>query len=285
MRPLLNLSFLLLFGFFSLQSSLGQAEIPGPSGPSVRLSVTGSKAYATAVDVPVKPALLFTDTVNFYGKSGVVKLAKGQTTLYLVLSNMEAKCETVDTYDRKAFLQMNAPSLVPKLPKPVADEDFVALFLVQLNFDPRKVQHPPLMGALDGHLYWKDLEQVIPGAWHPKPKDFGAELTPPESIRFVGGIFTMEHPSSGDRKSRVYHKDYHTGTWAYGVCLNEQETLAKPSLFLDITRKDMLCERAMVTLTRTAAGFVAGIDVPAKGFTINGNVPISVCPASVTSKE
>ena len=112
--------------------------VKSQTGNQVKLQINGSQAYATENVAPLKSALLMLDTINFDGKSGLVRLQKGQTTMYLVLSNLDVPCDMKDVYDRKRFLQGNAPRLLPNLPTTAKDEDFVGDGRVSAALRPQK---------------------------------------------------------------------------------------------------------------------------------------------------
>ena len=70
--------------------------------------------------------------------------------MYVVVSNLDVGCEMKDVYDRKEFLQANLPKLVPKLPLTEKDQDYVAVLMYQRQYDPRRVQAPPLVSLITG---------------------------------------------------------------------------------------------------------------------------------------
>jgi hypothetical protein len=244
----------------------------------VRLQIAASPAYANGKEVPIKSALLMTDTVNFYGKSGMVKLAKGLTTMYVVLSTEEIPCEMNDVYDRQRVLRANKPRLSPKLPKVEKDEDFTAMFFFQQGFDHRKVSNPPLIGAINGELRLQDFKFIIPGGWHRQPKEEGAISVAPAEIHFTGGFFELMHPSSSAKGYQI-ERDYLRGSWAYEM------TGPAHALYFDIRKHDPPFDPSMLTLVKLESGWGARFDLSGSGFKITTDVPIRVCPANSVSLD
>ena len=244
----------------------------------VTLQITGSQTYAAKTVAPLKSALLMLDTISFGGKSGFVTLHKGQTTMYLVLSNLDVPCEMKDVYDRKAFLRANGPRLLPNLPDTVKDEDFIVIGVYQQHYDPRKVSGPPLADLISGSWHIADFYHVIPGSgWRPKPKDveqIGSVL--PSIVHFSDLVFGLQRVGAREKDYQLTGKS-DAGAWVYTRAADKTE------LYLDPRRHEVPFENSMLDLIREGDGWTATFDLNAKNFKLSGRVPLRICQPNFIS--
>ena len=256
----------------------GQVQKAAPMAEA-RIHIQKSTAYAHETDVPLKSALLMLDSINFDGKSGFVRLQKGQTTLYIVLSNLEIGCAMQDTYDRKMFLQGSKPRLSPKLPQVQKDEDFVALMLYQQHYDPRKVEAPPLASFITGQPHMLDFYGLTPLGWNPNRKEMEKLLSEyasehvnsiPEAVHFTGLLFDLAHISAGEKGYRLAGR-FDRGSWAWVL------SSAKHDFYLDITKHDPPLDPGMLTLVHEGDGWTAEFNMVGPGFKFSGHVPLDMC--------
>ncbi len=243
----------------------------------IKLQITGSTTYATEKPVPLKSAMLMLDTISFDGKSGFVKLQKGQTTLYLVLSNLDVPCELKDVFDRKRFLQGNAPRLVPDLPSTSKDEDFVILATYQQHYDPKKVSGPPLADLISGAWHISDFYHVIPGGWSPKPRDVEQYAgVAPNVVHFTEVFVGVRHMSAPEKGLTLSGKSS-AGAWTYVSTGGSRE------FYLDPTRHDAPFDKSMLDLVRDGESWTANFDLVGKAFRLSGRVPLRVCQPNFIS--
>jgi hypothetical protein len=245
--------------------------VKAQTGSQVRLQINGSQAYAAETVVPLKSAMLLLDTISFDGKSGFVKLQKGQTTMYLVLSNLPVPCEMKDVYDRKRFLQANAPRLLPDLPSTAQDEDFVVMAIYQQHYEPKKVSGPPLADLIGGAWHISDFNYLIPGGGSPKAKDAEQLAGPgPSIVHFSEVFFGLRHLAAGEKGYSLSGKS-RAGSWVYLISSESRE------LYLDPTRREPPFDKSMLDLIRDGDSWTANFDLNGKTFKLSGRVPLHIC--------
>jgi hypothetical protein len=259
-------------------SSIQQPDSP-VAAATVKLHVPGSQEYGSPKDAPAPAAVLLLDSISFDGKSGMVKLPKGMTTMYLVVSNQPVTCEMHDTYDKKTFLRGNQPGLSPKLPLPKGEQDYVAVFMYQHFYNPRKVAQPPLAEALAGRFVAKDFSILMGG----KVRFSGAEKPPAEQgavdqIEFSAAVVELLHTKFGDKPPST-RQDFGKGDWVY-------EFGAPGSiLHLNVTRDRPPFDRSILSLQRKDDTWMAEFDLAEKAYSLQGRLPVQMCAPHFSRKE
>lgn len=265
--------------------ALGAAqESPSVGKKSLRLQVPGSSLYAGPVDVPVRSAALVLDSLNFDGKKSLFHLHKGQTTMYLVFSNLEVGCELSDVYDRDDFLVHNGPKLEPKLPNLRDQKDWISVISYQQHYDPRKVSGPPLATALTATANMDDFFGVRPWNLLENARTKREPATgPPHGAAANAFHWTGSSPSAfhfgivsallfspavpeGPRKPK---HEAMSVSWTYD---NDE-------VFLDMPHKLPVDP---LVLRRDGKDWVASINITTKLFSLTGTVPVQTCAPNVT---
>lgn len=247
---------------------LGLAAAPTPT--SFQLKLTGSPVFGTGKTVVVRDAALFIDSTNFDGKSGMVRLQKAMTAIYLVISTREIGSEFTGTFEKKAFLQRNVTPL-PKLPDLSAPDDFVIIIGFNDAFDPKIRRVSMLLEDL-----WP---QTVPGAAAASPavETYGTRV---ESIHLHTVDAAVRTPSSPGKAFGNNAPFFRSGLVVHAFNPRGREA------HFQSQRDRPPFADAPVVLRREDDRWTAEVALTAKELSIHGRVPVRLRePVSRTINE
>ncbi len=234
--------------------------------PTIQLTLAGSPNFGAGSTVPVADAALFVDSTNFDGKSGMVRLQKGLTAVYLVVSSRAAGCETSGTFEKKAFLQQNrTPS--PKAPQLSDPSDYVLVIGTIDIFNPRKQS----MSTFDQALAQTPITRLTSMA----PWVRSAEVP-----SVVMSEIHMHRVAAAAHTPSMPNKAYTNNPSAFlmgGTVIEYAAGTSTGSLHLQETNDELPFTPSMVVLRREGNQWTAAVDIKAKEMRVAGTFPIRVC--------
>jgi len=231
----------------------------------LHLKLTGAAGFGTGAEMPVKDAVLFLDSTNFDGKSGFVRLQKGMTVAYLVISSRKISGATKGTFEKKAFLQTNLTPL-PELPELAAPDDYVVVIGTFDFYDPRKQATSTLQQAMAGTPITK-LTSMAPWV---------SSVSVPSVV--VDSIH-LHLSNCSARISAQPEKIYHNGSQFF---MPDRTVVAlgpeMRALHLQCRQREPPINPAPIVLQRHGAGWIATLDLKSKEITVQGTVPVRPVP-------
>ncbi len=244
-----------------------------PESPSLHVRLAGAGGFDHGTDVPVKDAVLFLDSTNFDGKSGFVRLQKGMTVAYLVISSREISGETRGTFEKKPFLQANLTPL-PKLPELIAPSDYTVTIRIFDFYDPRKQSTSTLQQAVAGQPITK-LTSMAP--WL---SSVGVPSVVVDSLHLHVVNMDASTPAQPN-------KIYDNGTQLF---MPDRTAIAFASrareLHLQCKQSRLPIDPAPIVLRREGSGWTASIDYKIKDIVVRGTFPVRLAtPVERTINE
>lgn len=239
----------------------------------LHLRLAGAGGFDRGTEVPVKDAVLFLDSTNFDGKSGFVRLQKGMTVAYLVISSREISGETKGAFEKKSFLQANLTP-VPKLPGLTASDDYTVTLRTFDFYDPRKQSRSTLQQAVAGTPITK-LTSMAPWV-----SSLPAKSVAVDSLHLH--VVNMDANTPAQPK-----KIYDNGTQLFmpdrTAIVDSPETR---ELHLQCRQTRLPFDPAPVMLRREGSGWIATIDYKIKEIVVRGTFPVRVAtPVERTINE
>lgn len=235
------------------------------AGTTLHLKLAGSAGFGAGADVPVGDAVLFLDSTNFDGKSGFVRLQKGMTAAWLVISSREIRGETTGAFEKKPFLQHNVTPM-PKLPELSVPEDYVVLIGVLDVYDPRRQETSTLQQAMAGQPITK-LTSMAPWV-----SSVSIPSVIVDSIQFHI-VDAVAHTPSAPGKEYSNHAPAFRNGGTVIVYGPDQR-----SLHLQCKREQPPFDPAPVVLRREGDHWTATLDLKSKEITLRGSVPVRLIP-------
>jgi hypothetical protein len=244
-----------------------------PQDRPLHLKLAGAGRFDTGAEVPVADAVLFLDSTNFDGKSGFVRLQKGMTVAYLVISSRAISGETAGVFEKKPFLQANLTPL-PKLPALAAPDDYTVTIRTFDFYDPRKQATSTLQQAMAGTPITK-LTSMAP--W------ISSVVVPSvvvDSLHLHIVNFNASTPSRPgkihDNGTQMFMPDRTAIVHGAGV----------GELHLQCRQTELPIDPAPVVLRRESKGWIATLDLKSKEISIRGTFPVRLAtPVERTINE
>lgn len=232
---------------------------------TLHLKLAGSAGFGAGADVPVGDAVLFLDSTNFDGKSGVVRLQKGMTVAWLVITSRAISGTTEGTFEKKSFLQRNVTPL-PKLPALTAPEDYTVVIGVSDIFDPRRQATSTLQQAMARQPITK-LTSMAP--WI-SAVEIPSVIIETIHLHVVDAV--VHAPSLPGKFLSNHAPAFRSGgtVIAYGPGVSE--------LHLQCFQKRAPFDSAPVVLRREGKDWTATLDLKSKEIAIRGTVPVRLMP-------
>jgi hypothetical protein len=244
-----------------------------PGSSALHLKLAGAGEFDRGTDVPVKDAVLFLDSTNFDGKSGFVRLQKGMTVAYLVISSREISGETKGTFEKKPFLQANLTPL-PKLPELIAPSDYTVTIRTFDFYDPRKQSTSTLQQAVAGTPITK-LTSMAPWV-----SSLPAKSVAVDSLHLH--VVNMDASTPAQPK-----KIYDNGTQLFMPDRTAiVDSPGSRELHLQCKQTRLPIDPAPVVLRREGSGWIASIDYKSKEIVVRGTFPVRLAtPVERTINE
>ena len=229
--------------------------------PVLHLKLAGAGGFDRGADVPVKDAVLFLDSTNFDGKSGYVRLQKGMTVAYLVISSREISGETKGAFEKKPFLQGNVTPL-PKLPELTAPDDYTVTIRTFDFYDPRKQTTSTLQQMVAGTPITK-LTSMAPWV-----SSVGVPSVVVDSLHLH--VVNMD-ASTPAQPGKIYDN----GTQMF----QSDRTVVvfgpdRRELHLQCRQTKLPIDPAPIVVRREGTGWFATIDLKSKEITVKGTCPV-----------
>ena len=231
---------------------------------TVKLRLKGSAAFGAGKDVAVESAVLFVDTTRFDGKSGMVRLQKGLTVVYLVLSSREVGCVPSGEFDKKAFLQRNVIP-VPTLPELTDEGDYVIGIEAIEAFDPKKTSTSTLLQAITATPITK-LTSMAP--W------VGPVSVPSAVVDSIHlHIARAEAITHADNEKVFASASRFFSRAGTVILLSPGHT----ELHHQTNRKEPPFDQAQVVLHRDGDSWNATLGIESREMSLQGTVPLLLC--------
>jgi len=244
-----------------------------PGSSALHLKLAGADGFDRGTDVPVADAVLFLDSTNFDGKSGFVRLQKGMTVAYLVISSREISGETKGAFEKKPFLQANLTPL-PKLPELTAPGDYTVTIRTFDFYDPRKQSTSTLQQAVAGTPITK-LTSMAPWV---------SSVPVPAVVVDSLHLHVVNMDASTPAQPGKIHDN------GAQLFVPDRTVIAFVSeareLHLQCKQTRLPIDPAPVVLRREGSGWTVSIDFKAKGMVVRGAFPVRLAtPVDRTINE